>query len=99
MNASGRRDAARPQRGREEKFFRKIFRKVTGYPVEIYVFDIHIAPASDRLPGLLQPTERDTAIDEEMEVGVPVFLKFENSDVGWRYSKLAPQIGAQLGEN
>src|SRR5262245_38158129 len=99
MNASGCGNAARPQRGREEKFFRKIFRKVTGYPVDINVLDIHIATASDCLPGFLQPTKWDTAIDEEMEVGVPVLLKFENSDVSWGDAKLAPQIRAQFGEH
>src|SRR5258707_9250586 len=98
MNAPGSGNATRPQGCREEEFFRKVFRKIARHSVHVHIFDIYERAASYRLPGVPQPYPFDIAVNQEMEVRVPAFLKFENPDIRGRNSKPSFQICSKLGE-
>ena len=58
----------------------------------------HIA-ATDGDPGLPYPFEIDVPVDQNVKVGVPVPLEFEDSDVLRSDSVLALQVDPQFGEH
>ena len=63
--------------------------------MDIYIADIDHATSAYRDPGGLDPLTGDVSIDKDVQMRIPVLVKFENPDVLDRGSILATQVNAQ----